>query len=306
MTAEATLTVRSAGLHTRLVAAARPASRSLGVPVGGAADPFALAVGNALVGNPADDAALEVTLLGPTLTADAPLACVVWGAPFAVTVAGRAVACGRTFTLEPGDELRLGAAECGVRAYVCIAGGLDAPVVRGSRSALEPVAAGSTFSCRSGRARTRILRPEDASTPPDSPCVLRVLPGGQADWFPPRALADRAFRVTPASNRMGLRLAGEPLPVPDREMPSEPVCPGTVQVTRDGGCIVLGVDGGTIGGYPRIAQVITADLDRLGQLRPGDGLRFVPVTLDEAERLRQERTMRLRALTTRLRTGVSL
>src|SRR5207248_11220518 len=101
--------------------------------------------------------------------------------------------------------------------------------------------------------------------------------------FPGDVLAGRAFRVTAAGNRMGLRLQGEALPVPAREMVSEPVCPGSVQVTRDGQCIVLGVDGQTIGGYPKVAQVIGADLDKLGQLRPGERIDFERVTLEEAE-----------------------
>ncbi len=84
--------------------------------------------------------------------------------------------------------------------------------------------------------------------------LLYALPGAQADWFPPDRFYGQTFTVAPASNRMGLRLTGEPLPPPGRELTSEPVCPGPVQVTRDGQCIVLGVDGQTIGGYPKIAH----------------------------------------------------
>src|SRR5207237_7441094 len=117
------------------------------------------------------------------------------------------------------------------------------------------------------------------------PRRLRYLPGAQASWFAEDALAGKSFLVSPASNRMGLRLQGEPLAGTGREMVSEPVCPGTVQVTRDGQCIVLGVDGQTIGGYPKIAQVIQADLDRLAQLRPGSPVRFEGVTQEEARTL---------------------
>jgi antagonist of KipI len=97
---------------------------------------------------------------------------------------------------------------------------------------------------------------------------------------------------------MGLRLKGEALPVPPREMVSEPVCPGTVQVTRDGQLIVLGMDGQTIGGYPKVAHLIAADLDAAGQLRPGAAVGFEEVSLQEAERLwcvRQEELGRWRA-----------
>jgi len=111
---------------------------------------------------------------------------------------------------------------------------------------------------------------------------MRVLPGPQADWFDD-AFYGYTYRVTPASNRMGVRLDGPPLALPKRELVSEPVAPGAIQITNDGRPIVLGVDGQTIGGYPKVAHVIAADLDALGQLRPGDEVRFVRVTEVEAE-----------------------
>jgi antagonist of KipI len=150
---------------------------------------------------------------------------------------------------------------------------------------------------------------EDRWTQWSSPHLLRVLDGPQADWFEPDALTGSpereapTFTVTPAGNRMGLRLSGPPLPPPARELVSEPVCPGAVQVTRDGQCILLGVDGQTIGGYPKVALVVAADLDRLGQLRPGDRLRFVRVSLEEAEELARERRRWLDAWLLRLRVA---
>src|SRR5262249_39597981 len=106
-----------------------------------------------------------------------------------------------------------------------------------------------------------------------------------------------------ASNRMGMRLEGAPLSIPERELTSEPVCPGSVQVIRDGQCIIIGVDGQTIGGYPKIAQVIAADLDKLGQLRPEDRICFQSVTLAEAERLRRRKKEELNEWLMRLRTA---
>ena len=133
---------------------------------------------------------------------------------------------------------------------------------------------------------------------------MLTLEGAQAEWFDTAALYGPAtFAVTPASDRMGLRLSGPALPVPRRELLSEPVCPGSVQVTRDGQCIVLGVDGQTIGGYPKVAQVISADLDRVGRLRPGDGVRFQRVQLGEAKWLYHARQRLLREWVTRLRTA---
>jgi antagonist of KipI len=104
---------------------------------------------------------------------------------------------------------------------------------------------------------------------------------------------------------MGLRLDGEPLPVPP-EMASEPVCPGAVQVTRDGRCIVLGVDGQTIGGYPKVAQVVAADLDLLGQLRPGTAVVFRAVSLDEAARMWHQRCDDLAGRVLRLHETLAL
>jgi biotin-dependent carboxylase-like uncharacterized protein len=287
-----TLRVLEPGLHTLVVDFGRPASRSLGMPLGGAADLMALALGNGLVGNPSDAAALEISLVGPALEAACDLACVVFGAPFTLSSDRQELRPGTTFTFSAGERLQIGGTTMGMRAYFCVRGGLQMAPILGSRSALEPVRAGDELSCLPGTIHARYLCIDRNGNPSEAAFVdqpgvhsLRVLPGAQSDWFQAEDFFPQEFLVTPASNRMGLRLRGRPLRLPARELVSEPVCPGSVQVTRDGQCIVLGVDGQTIGGYPKIAQVISADRDRLGQLRPGDRLRFVMVSLDEAERL---------------------
>ena len=113
----ASLRLLSPGLCTLLVDRGRPGYRGLGVPAGGAADRFALAIGNALVGNPPDTAALEISLNGPTLTTDSNLACVLYGAPFEMTIDGLVQESGKTFTLPCGEELRIGGTPRGMRAY---------------------------------------------------------------------------------------------------------------------------------------------------------------------------------------------
>ncbi len=327
------LRVLDPGLYTLVVDAGRLHSRSLGVPVGGAADRGSLALGNGLVGNPPDAAAVEVCLAGPTLQADVRLACVLYGAPFAITLirAGyserpdfREIPSGRTFTLDPGDQVHIGAARSGMRAYFCVAGGLQTPLILESRSGLEPLRVGSDLPCSPGRIHTRFLptfvsenhgnqdariRFSDAlgfdwRPSPDAARTLRVLDGLQTQWFSATEFYDQEFTLTPASNRMGLRLQGRPLTLPGRELVSEPVCPGAIQVTSDGQCIILGVDGQTIGGYPKIAQVIQADLDWVGQLRPGERIRFVRVTLDEAMELQRRRQDELGGWGIRLRASV--
>lgn len=288
----------------------RPRSRRLGVPVGGAADRLALDIGNALVGNPPDAAALEISLNGPTLTADSEVACVVYGAPFGITIDGSAHEAGKTFTLHPGEELRIGGTPSGMCAYLCVRGGLQTPMVLESRSSLEPLRAGVELPCQAGVIHVRHFRHDFAWNA--EPQLLRVVDGTQADWFQGEEFYSQSFAVTPASNRMGLRLRGPPLSPPklggerggpERELESEPVCPGSVQVTRDGQCIILGVDGQTIGGYPKIAQVISADLDKLAQLRPGEAIRFQRVTLAAAEALYRAKQGELREWLTRLRTA---
>ncbi|MGH7170854.1 MAG: biotin-dependent carboxyltransferase family protein, partial [Gemmataceae bacterium] len=206
----------------------RPCYRSLGVPLGGAADRFALAIGNALVGNPPDAAALEISLNGPTLTTDSDIACVLYGAPFEMTIEGLAQEAGKTFTLRRGAELRIGATPSGMRAYLCVRGGLQTPIVLGSRSSLEPLRAGAALPCQAGVTHVRHFHADFAWNA--EPRLPRVVEGGQADWFRDDEFYGRSFTVTPTSNRMGLRLRGAALTLPQRELESEPVCPGSVQV----------------------------------------------------------------------------
>ena len=298
------LTIDVPGLCTLVVDHSRPGTRSLGVPVGGAADCWALAIGNALVGNPPAASALEVALLGPTIHASCDLACVVYGAPFTLTSTRQTLTAGRTFTLNAGEQLRIGAATLGMRAYFCVRGGIQTPEVLGSRSSFAPLQAGDMLPCIAGTIRARSLGVKFQWNA--EPELLRVLDGPQADWFTTAEFYGQPWTITPSSNRMGLRSQGHPLSVPRKELVSEPVCPGAVQVTRDGQCIVLGVDGQTIGGYPKIAQVISADLDKLGQLRPGVPLRFHLVSLKEAEQLYHAKQVELREWLTRLRTSEPL
>ena len=293
------LRVLEPGLQTLVVDFGRPGSRSLGVPVGGAADRWSLTLGNALVGNPPDAAALEICLAGPMLKAGCNLGCVIFGAPFEAFRGDERLPVGHTFTLRRGDVLRIAGTNVGMRAYLCVRGGLLEPVVLGSRSAFEPVRRRQELACEPSEVPGRFIDIHDAPFAPGL-VILRAVPGPQADWFDLPAFFGPVFTVSPASNRMGLRLAGEPLQRKPGELVSEPVGPGAVQVVNDGQCIVLGVDGQTIGGYPKVAHVIAADLDRLGQLRPGQAVRFEMVGTDAAERAYRSRQEQLREWLVRL------
>ena len=293
------LKVLNPGLHTLLVDHGRSGSRGLGVPVGGAADRFSLAIANALVGNPPDTVGLEINLSGPMLECEATLAGVVWGAAFDVFRNERPLTPGYTFNLSPGDSIRIGGALQGARAYFCVPGGFDGPRFLESKSALAPLQAQEQIICSSSTLPGRTVRgPWNWNR---DPTVVRVLPGSQAAWFSLSELCGPSFQVEPASNRMGLRLRGSALTQTPREIVSEPVCPGTVQVTREGQCIVLGIDGQTIGGYPKIAQVISADIDKLGQLRAGEKLTFQFVSLEEAEEIYRQKESETREWLTRLK-----
>jgi biotin-dependent carboxylase-like uncharacterized protein len=282
------LHVLSPGQMSLIVDRGRPRSRSLGVPVGGAADYFSFALGNALVGNPPDAPALEVCLVGPTLEADCSLACVVYGAEFSLHCNDQALTAGHTFTIRAGEKLQIGTCARGLRAYLCVQGGIDSECILHSRSALAPIQQGQLLACSPGSIGGRFIEVTcDREPDPtgDGTRIIRVLPGAQASWFPADAMSSSSYRVSTATNRMGVRLERPPLPLPGREMASEPVCPGSVQVTNNGQCIILGVEGQTIGGYPKVAQVISADIDLLGQLRPGEPISFQVVSLEEAERI---------------------
>ncbi len=306
------LTVRESGLHSIVVDGGRPAFRHLGMPLGGAADRAAYELGNALLGNESTAPALEITMAGPTLHADQRTACVLFGSPFLAAIANKGrLPSGTTFTLEAGDVLKIGGTPTGVRAYLCVAGGFDVPHIMNSASGLSPIAVGDSLPCAEssigGRALPFAVSPVSSSVDSANATIIRVLPGPQADWF---LHAERFFEanyeVLSASNRMGLRLRGVTLERRPGELISEAVAPGSVQIANDGQPIVLGVDGQTIGGYPKIAHAIRADLDALAQLRPGTFVRFVAVTTDEVAKANTAREAVLREWFLRLRVAPGL
>ena len=294
---QAGLTVVRPGLLSTVQDLGRWGSQSFGVPVSGAMDTYAHRLANALVGNPAAAATIEVTLLGPELRAERALVAAVAGAEFALTVDGRPVAHQTVFALEPGATLRFGHRHAGSRAYLAVAGGIDTPPVLGSRSthvlsgmggvagrALvsgDALPVGRVSWSATPRAAIRFHRFGAGATP-----LLRVMLGPQDTRFSRpsiEALLHEVFRVSPQSNRMGFRLDGPLLTTVRAEEPlSESVPFGAIQVPAGGAPILLMADRQTAGGYPKIATVITADLPLAGQLGPGDELRFTSCTRAEA------------------------
>ena len=301
------LLVVSPGLAATVQDLGRVGYREWGVPVGGAFDHGSAALANALLGNPLDCAVVELTLIGGAFEALAPLALALAGAPMEAAIQGRddrrrAWTLPSSFPLAEGERLILGGTPIGARTYLAVKGGWRTPLVLGSRSSEARLKPGDILPAKSGSTPVRRLADGLAPAPQlnaDRP--IRLIDGPDAPDEPDWDWEARSFRVGPKSDRMGLRLEGEAIALPSQpERASMPVAPGAVQVAG-GQLILLGVACGTMGGYPHVAHVVSADLDRVGQARPGDVLRFRRIGLDEARGLDRERRAlragRLRCLT---------
>jgi biotin-dependent carboxylase-like uncharacterized protein len=248
-----------------------------------------LARANALVGNGADAPALEVALAGPELVALEDSVVALAGAACAPEIDGRPAPLAGAFLLPAGRRLRVGRVHGGARVYLAVGGGFDAEDARGGPS--TRLAAGDVLAVRppsSPRGHGR----DPGGPEPGEERVLRVAVGPHSDHFEPasveRFLA-ASWRVSPVSDRRGVRLEGERLEhARPPEVPPQGTVPGTIQVPGDGQPIVLGPDGPVTGGYPQLATVIEEDLPLLGQAAPGGRLRFRIATREHAEAARRE------------------
>jgi antagonist of KipI len=298
------LVVESAGLLTTVQDFGREGFGVLGVSASGAADAVALRIGNLLLENKAGTPALEMTLTGGTfLFPDGAVICLA-GGNFGAQMDGKALELWRPHAILPGKRLVMGATRDFARCYLCVAGGIGVAEFLGSASThlLSGLGGWAGRALRKGDAlpigklekniRRRKLAAGvlEALRPKKT---LRVTRGPQFDWFAdeaPRTLAGSEFRVSEESNRMGLRLEGPRLAARgNAEMISEGTPLGAIQVTPSGQAIILFVEQQTTGGYPKIANVIGADLHCVGQLRPRDAIRFEEVSLAEARALWIER-----------------
>jgi biotin-dependent carboxylase-like uncharacterized protein len=287
--------VLSAGLRTSVQDLGRPGWAHCGISASGAADPASLRLGNLLVGNPENAAGLEMTLVGGAFEFESATLAALAGSDFGATLAARAVPVYTAFAVQAGDVLRCAATTSGARCYLCVQGGIAVLPLLGSASTHltsglggfegRALGAGDRLMTGAGRAAaSRLLRVRDdvifelsRRTP------IRVTPGPQAaraQWL------RETYRVTEQSDRMGLRLDGPAIArqsTPD--MLSEGIALGAIQVPPDGKPIVSFVEHQTTGGYPKIANVIGADLHRVGQLRPRDAVEFESVSWASAREL---------------------
>jgi antagonist of KipI len=286
------LTVIRPGMLTTIQDLGRWGLQDFGVPVAGPMDMYSHLLANRLVGNDDRAAALEVTLIGPELRADADLVCAVAGATFALTINGSPVALHTAFDLPNGGSLRFGERSAGARTTLAVWGGIDVEALFGSR-AVSLISKMGPFGGRAlksgdilpiGEAMSSRATPssEAALSLPAGGTRLRVIPGPHEYMFTPAAyqtLYHSRFMVTTSSNRMGYRLEGPPLAHSGpADILSEATPIGSLQVPASGQPILLMADRQTTGGYPKIGTVITADLPLAGQLAPGDWIEFVPCT----------------------------
>jgi len=300
------LLVIDPGSSTTVQDLGRPGYRQWGVPPGGPFDRGSAGLANALVGNSPDCAVLELTLWGGVYQANCPLAIALAGAPIEARIISsdsreRRLELPLSCSLGEEERLVLGRTSDGARSYLAVRGGWQTSPILGSRSSEVRIACGTVLPAGPGAIPTRHIGQTAWKSPTAEP--FRVIPGpdeGAGSGFDRHFWTGREFRVRSHADRVGLRLEGEPITVlspPERL--STPVAPGAIQVAGRQ-LIILGVACGTMGGYPHIAHVISADLDRIGQLKPGDTLHFLPATLAEARQFDKESRTQNKFLTDRL------
>ncbi len=316
--AERSIEVLRPGLLTTVQDRGRFGYQRFGVPVSGGVDEIALRAANVLVGNPQGAAALEVTALGPQLRFLADAVVALTGAEVEGVLGARPVPWYRSFRVRAGQLLDIRACTRGLRAYLAIAGGIDVPVLLGSRSTClvanfggfreralmvgDVLAVGPPPALLSEIAERAI--PEAWRPRHGAPVTLRVVLGPQDDAFTEegrRTFLESTYRVTPHSDRMGCRLDGPMIAHKgSADIISDWVPLGGVQVPGDGKPIVLLADRQTTGGYPKIATAIHPDISLMAQLRPGDALAFRAVSVAEAQGVARNLEEDLSALPARL------
>lgn len=282
------LVVEAVGALALVEDLGRPGHADIGVTRSGAADRRALRLANRLLGNPKGTAGIEVLLGGLAVRAEGAVRVCLTGAPTPAQVDGRAVGLGVPVDLGDGQLLTLGMPPTGLRTYLAVRGGLAEPTVLGSLSTdptmgtgPAPLAPGRRLavapaSTSGPAAFVDVAAPEP---PPVTDVVLRVVLGPRDDWFTSTALltlTSQPWSVTADADRVAVRLAGPRLDRvdPGRELPSEAVVRGAVQVPHSGQPLVFLADHPTTGGYPIVAVLADDDIDVVAQLRPGERVRF--------------------------------
>ena len=291
-----TIRVVKPGLFTTVQDRGRYGYAHLGISPCGAADAVSLRIANLLAGNEEYAPALEMTLLGATLEFDQHAIIAMSGATCECQVGQARIELNTPVEISAGSILQCGSSTDGARCYLAIQGGIDVPTVMGSASTDirgrfggfegRRLQAGDAVQVgHSDRARLRRLR-AGALEEARSRGVIRVTRGAQRDWFNSETYAKflaKPYAVSEQSDRAGLRLKGDAVATREnKQLLTDGIPLGAIQVPQDGQPIILFVDQQTTGGYPKIANVIAADMHRIGQLRPRDEVRFSEVSIPEA------------------------
>lgn len=291
--------VISPGFQTTVQDLGRYGCAHLGVSASGAADALSLRLGNLLVGNPENTAALEMTLAGGTFEFESDILIALTGSDFQPELDGQPVPMWNSLAVKSGQRLCCSSTKDGARCYLSVRGGILVPLVFGSASTHLQTGLGG-FKGRAlekGDVLTTGAAEGMNSEPPRrinasfltrklSRSVVRIVTSSRSDLFPQKllnVLSTSTYTILEESNRMGIRLNGPPLLHNGvKEIITEGVSTGAMQLPRDGEPIILFVEHQTTGGYPQIANVISADFHILGQLKPRDEIRFQPVSLNQA------------------------
>lgn len=328
-----TAIVQRAGFLTSVQDLGRSGYRQFGVSLSGALDSFALRVANLLVGNDESAPGFEITFGGLQLQFTDERVVAWCGGEFDVRIGSTALPAGHAARVQAGEQLKFGRPQIGCRAWLAVSGGIDVPVTLGSRSTdlRAGFGGGEGRALRDGdvlplgvwpgspppaTAISSWTAPHDWILPAKRDPILRFVRGVDWNRFNPpspsygaagastlQRFTNEAFAVSADSDRMGVRLDGPELKRADEsDLISEAVAQGTIQVPPSGKPILLLGDCQTIGGYPKIAHVITIDLGIAAQLRAGDHVRFSEVSLTDAHRLLLEREREFE----RFRIGLSL
>ncbi|MGZ3535611.1 MAG: 5-oxoprolinase subunit C family protein [Thermodesulfobacteriota bacterium] len=307
----ATFEVLEPGILTTIQDLGRYGFSQFGVPPSGALDTFSLKVSNLLVGNEEDEACLEVTLMGLRIRALKEVVVAITGGDLSPTLNGESLEMWQTHLLVQDDVIAFKQVGAGCRAYLSAGGGFVVPKIMGSSSTYlsgkfggvegRPLRRGDVLYTSNGSSLDKLgLRfPSDWIPSLEKVVFLRVIPGPQDHHFTEKGfqtLLSSSYEVTPQCDRMGVRLEGpriERRSDVDESIISEGLISGAVQVPGDGKPIIILTELVT-GGYTKIATIITTDLPRVAQLKPGDRVKFKPISVRDANHLLKEQEERLK------------
>ncbi len=305
--------ILSGGILSTIQDQGRYGYRQYGVPISGAMDRYAFRVANILVGNEEEAAGIEATFYGLKLRSFTDTRIAITGGDLSPQINDQPVPMWTSIRLPKDGVLSFRRLRSGFRAYVAVQGGIDIPTLMNSRSTMAKAVFGGTGGALKSGDRLKIGKKwtrtkMDGRTLPDrfipkysTQNELRVVLGPQADYFSPetvKVFLGSEYTITPQSDRQGYRLTGPALRhVRSYDVITEAVWPGVVQVPGDGFPILLLADAQTTGGYPKIGSVISVDLDKLGQAKPSDKIRFKSVSLERSLELLQEQEDQVEEIT---------